>query len=105
MGEACDEFMRSPQFQEVMKQSLNNSIQFRKQLNDFLGRMQHEFQGTSRQDVDSLMQVMEHVERRVTDSFERLSERLDELNERLERVEKPKPARKKTSRNRRGAKR
>jgi hypothetical protein len=105
MGEACDEFMRSPQFQEMMKQSLNNSIQFRKQLNDFLGRMQHEFQGTSRQDVDSLMQVMEHVERRVTDSFERLSERLDELNERLERVEKPKPARKKTSRTRRGAKR
>jgi hypothetical protein len=95
MSEACDEFMRSPQFQEMMKQSLNNSIQFRKQLNDFLGRMQHEFQGTSRQDVDSLMQVMEHVERRVTDSFERVSKRLDEIAARLDRVEKRKPSPKK----------
>lgn len=79
MGEACDEFMRSPQFQEMMKQSLTNSIQLRKQLNEWLGRMQHEFQGTSRQDVDELMQVMKHLERRMSDSFERLSVRLDAL--------------------------
>ena len=79
MGEACDEFMRSPQFQEMMKQSLANSIQFRKQLNEWLGQIQHGFQGTSRQDVDELMQVMKHLERRMSDSFERLSVRLDAL--------------------------
>jgi hypothetical protein len=105
MSDACDEFMRAPQFQEMLKQSLKQSIQFRKQLNDFLGRMQHEFQGTSRQDVDHLMQVMGHVERRITDSFERLSSRLDELSSRLERIEKSRTAGKKAGPTRRGAKR
>ena len=103
MSEACDEFMRAPQFQDMMKQSLSASIQFRKQLNDFLGRIHHEFQGTSRQDVDQLMEVIGHVERRVTDSFERLSSRLDELNSRLERMERSKPAGKKAGPRRRGA--
>lgn len=79
MGEACDEFMRSPQFQEMMKQSLANSIQFRKQLNEWLGQMQHGLQGTSRQDVDELMQVMKHLEQRMSDGFERLTVRLDAL--------------------------
>jgi hypothetical protein len=82
MGEACDEFMRSPQFQEMMKQSLANSIQFRKQLNEWLGQIQHGFQGTSRQDVDELMQVMKHLDQRMSDGFDRLSARLDTLEKR-----------------------
>ena len=103
MSEACDEFMRAPQFQDMMKQSLSASIQFRKQLNDFLGRIHHEFQGTSRQDVDQLMEVIGHVERRVIDSSERLSSRLDELSSRLERIERSKPAGKKAGPRGRGA--
>lgn len=77
LAEACDEYLRSPQFQEMMKHSLANSIQFRRQMNDWLGRMHHEFQGPSRQDVDQLMQVMERLERRMSEGFERLSARID----------------------------
>ena len=105
MSEACDEFIRAPQFQDMMKQSLSASIQFRKQLNDFLGRIHHEFQGTSRQDVDQLMEVIGHVERRVMDSSERLSSRLDELSSRLERIERSRPAGKKAGPRGRGARR
>jgi hypothetical protein len=103
MSEACDEFMRAPQFQDMMKQSLSASIQFRKQLNDWLGRMHHEFQGTSRQDVDQLMEVIGHVERRITDSVERLSSRVDQLSARLERMEQSKPTGRKAGPRRRGA--
>jgi hypothetical protein len=103
MSEACDEFMRAPQFQDMMEQSLSASIQFRKQLNDFLGRMHHEFQGTSRQDVDQLMEVIGHVERRITDSVERLSSRVDNLSARLERMEQSKPTGRKAGPRRRGA--
>ena len=103
MSEACDEFMRAPQFQDMMKQSLSASIQFRKQLNEYLGRMHHEFQGTSRQDVDHLMEVIGHVERRLTDSVERLSNRVDELIARLERTERPRPGGRRAGPGRRGA--
>ena len=103
MSDACDEFMRAPQFQDMMKQSLSASIQFRKQLNDFLGRMHHEFQGPSRQDVDHLMEVIGHVERRIMDSVERLSSRVDQLSARLERTQRSKPAGGKAGPRRRGA--
>ena len=105
MSETCDEFMRAPQFQDMMKQSLSASIQSRKQLNDFLGRIHHEFQGVSRQDVDQLMEVIGHVERRVTDSVERVSNKLDDLSSRLERIERSKPAGKNAGSRGRGAKR
>lgn len=75
----CDEFMRSSEFLELMKQSMRNAIEFRQQLNQFLGRMHHEFQGTSRQDVDQLMLAIRHVEQRLTDSMDRLSARVDQL--------------------------
>jgi len=87
MSRYCDEFMRSPQFLGMMKQSLDASIAARKQLNDFLGRMHHEFQGTSRQDIDQLMLAMHHVEQRVADGFDRLTTTLDRLNDRLEALE------------------
>jgi hypothetical protein len=103
MSEACDAFMRAPQFQEMMKQSLSASIQFRKQLNDYLGRVHHEFQGPSRQDVDQLMEVIGHVERRITDSIERLTRRVDQLSARLDRLERRKPAGKRAGPRGRGA--
>ncbi|MFZ5831970.1 MAG: hypothetical protein ACOY3P_17945 [Planctomycetota bacterium] len=84
----CDQFMRSEEFRQMMKQSLSAAIDFRRQMNDFLGQMQHEFQGATRQDVDQLMRSMQHVERRVVDSLERVSSQIDELGERLARLER-----------------
>lgn len=80
----CQQFMRSSQFQEGMHRSLAASVELRKQMNDFLGRVQHELQGASRQDLDQLMLAMRHLEQRLVDGFERLSERLDEISRRLD---------------------
>ena len=83
----CDELMRSPEFLETMKQSMAGAVEFRRQLNESLGKMHHEFQGTSRQDVDHLMQSMAHVERRVLNAVEGLSDQLEEVNARLDALE------------------
>lgn len=87
-NEYCDQFMRSGEFLEAMKTSLDGAMQARRQLNEFLGQMQHEFQGASRQDVDQLMASLEHLERRIVDESERISSRLDELAERVEKLER-----------------
>ncbi len=81
-GKYCEQFMRSPEFLQLIKQSLAGSLQFRKQLNDLLGRMHHEFQGTSRQDVDQLMLSMRHLEQRMVDGLERLATQMDQFNAR-----------------------
>lgn len=87
-SEFFEAYLRSPEFLEMMRQSLSASIQFRKQFNDFLGQIHHELQGTSRQDIDQLMRTMQHVERRVVDSVERLSAQVEQVSERLQRLER-----------------
>jgi hypothetical protein len=79
-----DQFLRSPQFLTMMQQSLAGSVQWRKQWNDWLGEVQHQFQGASRQDVDQLMLGLRHLEQRMVDVTEKLNARLDELTERLD---------------------
>jgi transposase len=84
----CEQFMRSEEFLKMMKQSLSASIEARKQLNEFMGRAHHEFQGVSRQDVDQMMLSMRHMERRVVDALERLDDRLEALDQRIEALER-----------------
>jgi hypothetical protein len=77
------EFMRSPQFLEAMKQSMDAAIAFRKQVNDFLTRTRHEAQGTARDDIDALMLCIRHLETRMLDRMDELESRLDRISERL----------------------
>lgn len=79
MAESCDQYLRSPQFQEALKQWFANSIRFRSRMNEWLSGMRHEFQGVSRQDVDALVQAVGRLESRVSDGLQRLTERLDAL--------------------------
>ena len=87
MTQYADQFLRSPQYLELMKQSLDASITFRKQMNDFLTSLHHGAQGIARQDVDSLVLAVRQVERRTLDRLEAVTERLDEISQRLEKLE------------------
>jgi polyhydroxyalkanoate synthesis regulator phasin len=84
--------VRTPEFLEMVKQGMAMNVQARKQINDFLAQLQHEFQGASRQDVDQLMISMRHVERRVVDGIERIASQLDDLEARLAALEKSPPS-------------
>ncbi len=83
----CEEYMRSPQFLATMKQSMDNAIAFRKQMNTYLNRMHHEFQGVSQEDMDGLMNMMSDVQKTVLRRLDGLASRLDTLSERLEQLE------------------
>jgi len=82
-----DEYLRSPQFVQNMKQSMDAAIQARKQVNDWMGKAHHEMGGASRQDVDELMLTLRHVERRIADATERLGDRLASLEARLDALD------------------
>jgi hypothetical protein len=79
MGDSCEQYMRSPQFQEALKQWFANSILFRSQVNEWLSRMRHESQGVSRQDIDAVVQAIGRLEARVSDGLQGLSDRLEAL--------------------------
>ena len=87
----CDDFLRSQEFVNTMKQSMKQSIEFKKQMNQMLGNVHHEFQGASRQDIDHLMQTISHLERRIVDSVERMENQLDAMGKRMDGLEKKTP--------------
>jgi hypothetical protein len=83
LAQSWEEYMRSPQFLEGMKQWMEQAVAFRKMTNDFMASVRTELQSPSRGDIADLMLTMRHMEKRVLDRVEELSGRLNELNQRL----------------------
>jgi hypothetical protein len=81
LAESWEEFMRSPQFLEGMKQWMDTAVAFRKVTSDFLAKARNEMQAPSRDDVDTIMLNMRHIEKRLLDRIEELSEELQELKQ------------------------
>ena len=84
----CNRYMQSPEFLESWKKAMDGAIQFRRQMNESLGRMHHEFGGTSRQDIDHMMQAMSHLERRLIANQERSAQQLEEMSGKIKDLEK-----------------
>src|SRR5262245_37609419 len=67
LAKSWEEFMRSPQFLEAVKQMMDNAIAFRKLTSKMLTQAHHEMQGTARTDIDAVLAALRHLESRVMD--------------------------------------
>ena len=89
MTEYSEQYMRSPEFLQGMKESFRQSVEFRKQMNDYLGHVQHEFQGPNRQDIDHVMTSIGRLESRLSTALQRLEGRIDEVAVKLDSLTPP----------------
>ena len=80
LAQSWDEFMRSPQFIEGMKQWMDNAVNFRKMSNDWMARVRNEVQAPSRDDIDTVMLSVRHMEKRLLDRLETLAAQVNQLN-------------------------
>ena len=80
LGEGWNEYLRSPEFQESMKQWMENAIAFRQITNDFMARVRKEMQAPSRDDVEAIQQNVQHLETRLLERMEALAKQIEELN-------------------------
>jgi|SRR6516225_8467183 len=92
LAESWQEFMRSPQFLEGMKQWMENAVTFRKTTNDFLAKVRNEMQAPSREDIDTVMLSLRHMETRLLDRIEDLAGQVSQLNEKVAASKNQKPA-------------
>ena len=83
LAQSWEEFMRSPEFLESMKQWMDNAINFRKMSNDFMAKVRNEIQAPSRDDIDTVMLTVRHMEKRLLDRVEELAVRIEKLDSRL----------------------
>ena len=79
LGESWNEFMRSPQFLDGMRQWTENAISFRKMSNEFLGQVRNDLQAPSRTDIDTVMLSVRHMEKRLLDRIDELSAQITNL--------------------------
>lgn len=82
LGESWNDYLRSPQFQESMKQCLDNAVAFRKQTNDFMAKVHKEMQTPSRDDIDTVMLAVRHMETRILDRLEEVTKQVEALKQR-----------------------
>ena len=80
LAQSWDEFMRSPQFLEGMRQWMESAINFRKMSNEFMARVRNEMQAPSREDIDNIMLSVRHMEQRLLDRLDELSGKIHQAN-------------------------
>ena len=98
LAQSWDEFMRSPQFLEAMKQWMDTAINFRKMTNDFMGRVRNEMQAPSREDIDTIMLNIRHLEKRLLDRLDELENQVNAMNHPATGNGRARPRRKTTTR-------
>src|SRR5437667_728582 len=81
LAESWEEFMRSPQFLEGMKQWMETAVAFRKVSSEFLAKARNEMQAPSRDDIDTVMLNIRHIEKRLLDRIEELSQQIQALKQ------------------------
>jgi hypothetical protein len=87
LAETWDAYMRTPQFMEMMKASLNGALDLKRMARDGINRVHEQFENPSKNDIDDVLLAIRHVERRLLDRLEGLDDRVANLDEKIDKVE------------------
>jgi len=82
-----DEFIRTPQFMEMMKVSLNGALDLKRMARDGMNKIHEQFETPTKEDLDSILLAIRHVERRVLEEIEGIDDRLQSISDRLEKID------------------
>src|ERR1700675_2883707 len=87
LAETWDEYMRTPQFMEMMKASLNGALDLKRMARDGMKRVHEQFETPSKEDIDGVLLAIRHVEGRLLDRLEGLDDRVVNLNEKIDKID------------------
>ena len=86
-AETWDEYMRTPQFMEMMKASLNGALDLKRIVRDGMNRAHEQFENPTKEDIDGVLLAIRHVERRLLDRLQGLDDRMATLDEKIDKVD------------------
>ena len=87
LAETWDEYMRTPQFLEMMKASLNGALDLKRMAREGMNRVHEQFENPSKQDIDDVLLAVRHLERRLLERLEGLGDRAADLNEKIDNLD------------------
>lgn len=85
-GRQCEEFMKTDAFMDMMKKTMDQSLAFRQQMNQFLQKGLQTAQAPSRADTGDIMQFLHSFEERVLDQLDHLTKRVDAMEARNDKT-------------------
>jgi chromosome segregation ATPase len=87
LAETWDEYMRTPQFMEMMKASLNGALDLKRMARDGMNRVHEQFETPSKEDIDGVLLAIRHVEGRLLDRVEGVDDRVLNLAEKIDKID------------------
>jgi hypothetical protein len=87
LAETWDEYMRTPQFMEMMKASMNGVLDLKRMAREGMNRVHEQFESPSKENIDDVLMAIRHVERRLLDRLEGLNNQVANLDEKIDQVD------------------
>jgi hypothetical protein len=87
LADTWDEYMRTPQFLEMMKASLNGALDLKNMAREGMNRVHEQLENPTKTDVDEVLLAIRHVERRLLDRLEGLDERVANLDDKIDQID------------------
>ncbi len=81
MAKYCDDFMRSEQFLKMMKETMDRSLAFKQQVDQFLSQLQRGMQSPAKADMDDLGGLLRSIEERVLGRLSALEDKVAAVEE------------------------
>jgi len=87
VSKAWEEYMRSPEFLEAMRDTMNNSVQWQKWAKENSKKI-HQAAGTaSKEDMQGVMIAVQHVERRVLDCLDDMQSKVANMQSEIDSIQ------------------
>ena len=87
VSQSWDDYMRSPEFLETMRDTMNNSIQWKKWTKENSSKFHAAMGSASKEDMQGVMVAVQHVERRVLDSLDEMRSKVAGMKSELEGIQ------------------
>ena len=86
LTQSWEEYLRSPQFLQGMKQMMEQAVAFRSSSTEFLTKTRQATEGVAQEDMESLRAALGQMQSRLGRQMEALSAQVSRLEKGLERV-------------------
>jgi hypothetical protein len=77
MSAQADEYMRSPEFLQMMKASMDGAIAWRSQMNEFLRQAHRESRTPSQEDIEDMAGRLQQLQRQLAERMEGIERQLE----------------------------
>lgn len=84
VSQTWEEYMRTPEFMEMMRETLNNSVQWQKMTKDSTNKVHQAMGSVTKDDIQGVLASVQHVERRLLDHLDAMQSRLEAMQSNLD---------------------